>query len=136
MREPIRLWIEALRNPEAKQAKGGLTIKNDDGSHKGDCCLGVACKITPGIVAYGSGFPAMINRLKVAYDEEINFLPLAARRWLGLKTKQPAVRLSEGNWVYLNDLNDDDNATFAQIADIIEEQDENWDGTRREARSE
>lgn len=101
-------WVKALRSGKYKQARGCLSAPETDGM----CCLGVACEISglgKWVRAYGDN----------SYLGQNLSLPTAVKDWLGLtdhigrfnETPSKITALSEKN---------DDGASFAQLADIIE----------------
>lgn len=93
----IRKWCKALRSGKYKQARGRLQNEN------GFCCLGVACKIflpKPQALLFG-GLP-----------EQHAEAPL----WLKKINSDFRNRSS----CYLDDLNDDKNYSFNEIADELE----------------
>jgi len=95
-------WVEALRSGEYKQASQALR-END-----GFCCLGVLCDLAG---KHGLG----------EWEQDTWFLgcgasvPVEVRQWSGLKTSYGTL----GNRT-LAEMNDD-GATFAEIADLIEQ---------------
>ena len=93
-----KLWLEALRSGKYEQINNELS--NDDGF----CCLGVLCKITG-----------------LAYEEDMSFLPEDIMFVAGLNKGNPLV-VYNGETRGLAYFNDHKNLTFAQIADLIEEQ--------------
>src|SRR6266851_1373779 len=128
--ENIRKWVDALRSGKYQQTTGKLS----DG--QAYCCLGVACE-----VAIESGValerkleaddPNDFNgRGRVVYGDQGGELPEAVANWLGLLfeddygeflpfsdpelTSEGACHTTAVEW------NDDANADFAKIADLIE----------------
>jgi hypothetical protein len=102
----VKDWLKALRSGEFKQGAGNLQT--------GDayCCLGVAC-----VVAERHG-------LKVLRDDNgISGQYLGSQaevmRAIGLRLGNGGFRDGEVN-KYLAAINDDAEATFPEIADIIE----------------
>lgn len=117
-RENRKKWVAALRSGEFDQAIGKL--ESEDGRF---CCLGVACRL--------ANLPREIHASYVIYgdpgDHEHNYLPTGGAEWLGLETSNPSVLIKELNWQYLANLNDE-GYSFAEIADLIEAQDDDWTG--------
>lgn len=121
MNDNARLWIKALRSGEYEQTTGQL---RDD---KGFCCLGVACDL------YAAEHPDAKWNRDVDEDDcvehtilnEAAVLPTVVRAWLGLKG-------ATGEFVtcatpYQSDAlaaRNDNGATFAQVADLIEREPE------------
>jgi hypothetical protein len=109
-------WLEALRSGKYKQTDGCLRYTDQNGSH-GYCCLGVLCDIH-----------AKETKHKWHDDKYFgkpSMLPLDVVRWAGLAdviSKQykdddeVEVRAGRDKLSILND----DQHTFAEIADIIE----------------
>lgn len=108
----VKLWLKALRSGEYKQVKGRLRTE------EGYCCLGVACDV----------YAKQHKTLKWRRDEEgdIEFsgastqLPDNVRKWLGLKDSEGEFNLKDGHEETLTNLNDDEEKSFEEIADIIE----------------
>lgn len=121
--EARKLWAEALESGEYEQANSVLQTE------RGFCCLGVAC-----VVAEGWGIEVHRHReTDKLVGGDLDEQP-AVQQWLGLKSE-------DGNFVCLNSamaenmslspyddqyptttlvhLNDDGNATFAELAAII-----------------
>ena len=112
MNENARKWVAALRDPEAKQITGRLETK------RGNCCLGIACRL------YSTEHPEW-NVQEIGSSTEFgdNYdkygLPSEVQAWLDLGDRQGSIRF-QGS---LTDENDN-GATFAEIADIIESEPE------------
>jgi len=108
-----KAWVTALRSGEFKQGKGQLHNRETDTY----CCLGVLCEI-----AVKSGVNVKqewMGDCKM-FDGHFGTLPPAIREWSGLE--QGGARV----WIHdrplmLTDQNDN-YATFEEIADAIEEQ--------------
>lgn len=96
----VKKWVKALRSGKFKQCYERLF----DG--KRYCCLGVACVL--------AGMKP--NKYNSFGNSASSFLPLEARKWLGIKRSDP--RIGERGAVTLND---GLGFTFKQIADEIEE---------------
>ena len=93
-----KLWLEALRSGKYKQTTGQL------GYNGGFCCLGVLCEVT-----------------EMPYEHQDTCLPKNIMSAAGLQSDDPQLNY-DGKVISLSHLNDDENLTFAQIADLIEEQ--------------
>lgn len=116
--------IAALRSGEYKQGEGYLR-RREDYKHAYAtvyCCLGVACKIS------GLGSFDYTDAFITAEEGEVSstHLPGAVRKWLGFATDNGALingdmrtetALVVSSLMDANDLG----VSFAQIADIIEE---------------
>ena len=130
-----KLWVDALRSGEYKQTQAHLKNK------QGYCCLGVLCDIAvknevvkestidddPGYISSRNG---------IEYVENAT-LPVEVVEWAAVASSNPEVnydsrRPSCGdedcedcvgqNEYDLSELNDSLNLSFAEIADLIEEQ--------------
>lgn len=111
-------WLEVLRSGEYAQAGGALR------SDVGYCCLGVLCDL---YVKDGHAewhFNQDMDN-DVSYDifDEGAHLPGRVMDWAGLNSSDPYVETGFDEWgnASLAELNDSD-ISFAQIADLIEEQ--------------
>ena len=142
-------WLKALRSGKYKQAKRRLAIHNHETREpEGFCCLGVLCEIAveDGVITktLAEGYHQGQRVLHGAYrpagqwhgDGERGALPEAVRRWAGVDSNNPDVRLREsvplahgpgahyrrGDVVGLATCNDILGFDFNQIAALIEEQ--------------
>lgn len=132
-------WVAALRSGEYHQGTGYLGSKIDQDENGepviGYCCLGVLCEVAvaEGIIEPPEYDPISENLTYSGY-EHVELTP-TVRDWAGLETLDPEVRTPEGakdsafhrqanqpGRTTLASLNDADGFTFAQIADVIEEQ--------------
>lgn len=125
-------WVEALRSGEYIQGTNRLQ------SGGKFCCLGVLCDLAEkaGVI---EGIPSGCYDATL-YDGSVSFLPSKVQRWAGLSTDYPRVvcvwgeasRVRPGRMALtiLNDRmqNDGTRLTFSDIADVIEAQDEHWEG--------
>jgi hypothetical protein len=120
-------WVTRLRSGEYKQGTGAL---NRGGSY---CCLGVLCEIgvEKGILSKeyaGPGARYMdeyeFTALDNEYDASSELLPEAAREWAGLEDSNPYVSYLDDDDEMYNGLAEvnDNGLTFAEIADLIEDQ--------------
>jgi hypothetical protein len=121
-KEHRKLWIDALRSGDYKQATSQLRYED------GFCCLGVACDLwmksgdAPKFVQW-EGEYFVYRELEDGEDPDStrnqisNILPDEVRDWLGLRTNcgyygpYPTVALTSVN---------DSGTDFNEIADIIE----------------
>lgn len=116
MNEEVKAkWLEALRSGEYKQGTGTLRDGEDN-----FCCLGVLCD-----VAIKNGVElAVAHREDDSddwnYDGNSWYLPYRVKEWADLAHDNPEV--DKVGYFRLADLNDEAGLTFAQIADVIEEQ--------------
>jgi hypothetical protein len=105
-------WVAALRSGKYQQARGVLA------GPEGYCCLGVLCE-----VAIESGLPVSVSREGdlTTYDQHTALMPPQVYEWATLKK---STGCSDGDFYtpdgYLANMNDS-GASFAQIADLIEE---------------
>lgn len=145
--EARKLWCEALRSGEFKQATGYLSKRGEDGEW-GHCCLGVACEVykrAGGELLAESSSAADSGRLfdVMSYDGWNGSLPPKVQTWLGLncggRFDYPNTEAMPDGDAYddwsaqhptsLVDLNDCTKASFQQIADKIESV--NWEEAAR-----
>lgn len=116
------LWLEALRSGEYAQGRGQLTrITNDEALH---CCLGVLCEVAvrAGVELNVREVPLTGGVVERWYDEQENYPPQRVLDWAGLDSNNPQVRRPGGESVTMSMLNDELGASFAEIADLVEEQ--------------
>ncbi len=113
-------WLNALRSGEYQQGKHSLRVENNF------CCLGVLTDLyvqenSDGCwVEVGTNYGFRDNhRGDNYYDTE--YLPELVINWAGLEEENPTVRVADGCYECISNLNDTD-YTFARIADIIEKQ--------------
>ena len=94
-------WVEALRSGGYKQGVGCLY----DSHHDKYCCLGVACKVYE--KETGDNLGVGSRSTLIGYPQ--------VKDWLSLRTNCAS---------YINNslinLNDDDELSFSEIADVIE----------------
>lgn len=112
-------WVAALRSGEYEQASGCLRAVGDDDANKtlGFCCLGVLCNL------HAEAHPRIAAKETNAdrYLRESALLPELVREWARLPFARGAEVEINGFMAALTHHNDN-GATFAQIADAIEEQ--------------
>ncbi len=125
----IRKWVKALRSGEYQQGKDAL--------RKGDkfCCLGVACdlyaKAHPEKVTWmyqevrgGAESLGYIGYEFPSGDPQVAVLPEPVMEWLGIEEDNPILIPTADDDSHdsfcASELNDDENYSFAQIADAIE----------------
>jgi hypothetical protein len=128
----IGLWTAALRSGKYAQGVGHLAHLDEDGKVY-YCCLGVACEVAidngldlPVKTLYSDGMPIR------GYNEQTSILPDAVADWYGFAKdpyndtdpNNPAVHYvwddgHEEDGVCLTSLNDEEGATFEQIANAI-----------------
>lgn len=117
-----KIWVDALRSGKYQQGKGCLYR---DGKF---CCLGVACE--EAVKAGVEVEKYCDDQGRISYDTVALTLPSSVRTWMGLKNNDPRVQTTlngiESKW-FLSALNDG-GKTFAEIADLIEAQPDDWDG--------
>lgn len=110
-------WVAALRSGDYPQGTGHL---NYDGEF---CCLGVLCELAAkagvvGRTTNDSGIHVQYGDSLAGEDEEFPSDPILD--WAELSTGNPV--LSDGHHLKLpaSVWNDDEGASFAEIADMIE----------------
>lgn len=112
-------WLEALRSGEYKQGTGSLCTIQEDGT-SWYCCLGVLCDLAAkeGVVEIG------LAGREIYYGESDSYLPDRVQRWAGIHdgirpdAHNPRIGPASAS---LSELNDDQEASFEEIARIIEE---------------
>lgn len=115
-RRNLRRWIAALRSGKFKQTVGVLRRNDAAGNAVGHCCLGVLCEISGGEAAVERDKPYFRMPNGVEYNPRS--LPLGvARQQFG---DDLAGRNSNDMLRPLAVMNDD-GATFADIANILED---------------
>lgn len=129
MRDVLKPWVEALESDEYRRGTGALCNVKDDGS-KYYCCLGVGAELVPDIVV-GQGTSVSYGSV-ISYGEEHNTvtLPEEARKHYGLVLDNPYVMLPDGTQETLATLNDNSSYSYTlkQIAEVIRQQPDDWDG--------
>lgn len=134
----MRLWVEALRSGEYKQARRtlyrhtpaiGIDQEDDlkeDYATVGFCCLGVLCDL-----AVKNGVEVSVKQAAsdTYYDGGGSFPPPKVVEWAGLSESNPLVNVvrekpgTEDTYMTenrLSDLNDEEKASFEEIAGYIE----------------
>ena len=111
-------WLDALRGGEYSQ--GRFQLRDDDNNF---CCLGVLCDLylkehnkewVKGEEQFAYLIPSQDgNSGEILTNEVIE--------WSGLKLHNPELTFGEDHGV-ITDLNDHENYSFEQIADLIEVQ--------------
>jgi hypothetical protein len=106
-----KLWVEALRSGQYKQARGRLRTEEN-----GFCCLGVLCNL------HAMEHPKIARKqlLTCEYMGEDATPPVAVLKWAGLPLDAPDVAIS-GRHALLTEANDF-GLSFHEIANIIEKQ--------------
>jgi hypothetical protein len=100
--ENMRKWVDRMRDPQAKQAYGGL--REGDGM----CCLGHACDVS-GLGEWHDDVGGVASYLGAGA-----WLPGRVMKWLGVDGCAPFVgRLSLPEW-------NDGGMSLPEIADLIE----------------
>lgn len=87
-KDAIRLWVNALRSGEYRQAIGALAQKRR--GEWGYCCLGVACE-----VSIRDGLKLPVSEIKgsglYGRDSECSYLPGEVLEWLGIESTGPVI---------------------------------------------
>jgi len=104
-----KIWIDALRSGLYKQGKHQLRISLDR-----FCTLGVLCNL------HAQAHPEIAAKQTNLYEYlgEFGILPVEVMKWAGLTGQGPSVYTKIGSISYLND---SEEMTFDEIADVIEE---------------
>ena len=124
--ELIDLWVDALRSGEYKQGKFALHTEQEE-----YCCLGVLCSVyqreiggldvnsTKAAPQYLAGDRREVKQY--VYNESSVNLPLVVKNAIGLRAGTGEFYDDNlGGWTSLVCLNDEENWSFEQIADLIE----------------
>jgi hypothetical protein len=122
IQENRRRWIAELRAGH-EQAQGVLVRTDAEGAPVGFCCLGVATLY----LGYDGAGRVAEDGYFLEFGEVSSALPDNTRMALGLVTSLPKV-VWHGKSVPLHSLNDGFKFSLSEIADVIEAQDESWDG--------
>lgn len=126
--EVKKLWVAALRNPEAKQIKSFLRTE------EGNCCLGIACdlavenKVISEPVRFYDGESGCTT---FEYETKDSLLPFEVAEWMGFipEIDSPSFQIRRysvvlecynTDTILLTVLNDRYGLTFSQIADIVD----------------
>lgn len=120
-------WAAALRSGEFKQGDCALRTVADE-----HCCLGVGCEVYRRETGQGEWrcrggvwefcTPGRTPGYYGALDVESGCLPKVVRDWLGVESSNPVLRPTRnGDSHSASSWNDQHDASFAQIADMIEE---------------
>lgn len=113
----LQRWIMALRTTTIPQAKGKLfRIRTYGSKNAGACCLGIACE----------AFQVPFEDQEIVYNrtyiiEHTNGPAYSIQEQLPETTLKQTFGLSRKDQYMLTALNDDENWTFAQIADWLEQ---------------
>ena len=119
MNENAKNWVTALRSGEYSQCQGSL--------RRGDsfCCLGVACDLYAKEHTDGFWFTREETN-SVEFDSRTGVrsgvLPECVKDWLGMRTNTGIYEDASGK--NLPHLNDNQKWSFNQIADFIEQHQE------------
>lgn len=133
--EILAKWLERLRDPNTKQAKGRLRVTKDSDGSQSYCCLGVLCEVA-GIPTgrshtyrdgYGERTGVYAEFVADRSDTSATALPVSLAEHMdmfvnGATNNGVAVRI-EGKGIVgsLVEANDNAGYTFAEIADLIEQ---------------
>lgn len=119
-------WVSALRSGDYKQ--GTQCLLSESGNY---CCLGVLCdlymKESNQEVEWETTEDSYGDKMKVAsFYGYTTILPETIREWAGLNEQSPSVTYvdmdGEGGYFMLSNLNDEHDASFEELAELIEEQ--------------
>lgn len=112
-------WVTRLRSGAYIQGYGQLKSEvNDQAYH---CCLGVLCEIFS--EETGIEWNGFTGRTKTNYflENQEMVLPDSVIKWAELEEHNPVVKI-ENDTYPLSDLNDGDQFTFEELANLIENQ--------------
>jgi len=117
--------VSALRSGEYEQASGRLR------NETGHCCLGVLCDLYDKEqieAGNGTGWtvvsPSVVYSVRYEYHGDRGVLPSAVQKWAGMYTDSGAYDYDADTGVHNDSLagDNDRGASFAEIADFVEEQ--------------
>lgn len=116
-KEIATLWVNALRSGKYEQTTGKLK------RHGGYCCLGVLCELS------GQGEFVDMVEMKDVYVLPSGMrgkteLPDEIVEWAGMSSRDGAIHPDYPSGITTLSAMNDDGSTFAEIADVIEE---NWE---------
>lgn len=119
-KEIKKLWVDALRSGSYEQGKGCLN-NADNGTF---CCLGVLCDIAheAGITSMESAESIDEDYVMYSYGGNKYALPYEVSTWAGLSSDDPVLVTEGGHHFMVSYLNDQEEYTFKQIADLVENQ--------------
>jgi hypothetical protein len=132
-RERIRLWEQALRDPNLVQGRGHLAQQVVVDGPWMQCCLDVACQVAirEGLeleMVVASPFSQEKGVIKkrgyVRQDplfegqNEFSVLPFAVQEWYGLKSREVELNFEDAT-ATATFLNDSAKFSFTEIADVI-----------------
>ncbi len=112
--EIAKIWVDALRSGEYKQAKGKLATQDLKGN-KEFCCLGILCELA---IKNGIALDVKYNSYsdRFVYDNETQILPYKVMQWSGVKHNNGCYNTS-----HALSHDNDYGGTFETIANTIEE---------------
>lgn len=112
-------WVTRLRGGAYTQGYGQLKSEVNDKAYH--CCLGVLCEIFS--EETGVEWDSSSGRTRTNYflENQEQVLPNCVIKWAELEESSPVVKID--NLTYpLSDLNDGDQFTFEELANLIENQ--------------
>lgn len=119
-------WVNALRSGDYEQ--GTHCLLSESGSY---CCLGVLCdlymKESNEEVVWETSEDSYGDKMKVgSFFGFTTILPKTIMEWAGLNDQSPSVTYVDmagyGGPIMLSNLNDEHDASFKELAELIEEQ--------------
>jgi hypothetical protein len=119
-----KLWAEALRSGQYKQGNNYLKYEREGETYH--CCLGVLCEVyqkeTNQSIVTNSDTLNLdgIPRKVYWFDHRNAFLPRVVTEWAGLSEFDPHLGPPENIKSNATFWNDDNKATFDEIADLVE----------------
>lgn len=123
-----QLWIDALRSGKYVQTDGQLRRKHGEANDTfcTYCALGVLCDIAAdhGIGEWDDeSFDCSRVNLTGCYDRSDQMLPYSVQKWAGITHANPSVHITNTStpyWETIVHLNDGQNYSFEEIAEILE----------------
>lgn len=146
-RRNVSLLIRNLRSKKWEQSTGALAkeitrfVDGKKTTKIGYCCLGVASELAPGVIKIlqEDNHRFIFSTEDVPWSTSSVSLIEPVQDWLGVKRNDPWVLVAKDKvkyfkatgdrWYTLINLNDK-GYTFEEIADILDDQPYEWDGTK------
>ena len=123
----LQAWLKALRSDRFYQGQLRLCLLDDpeDPSIRSYCCLGVACDTYSTLTGIGQWVMSedeMSYEFRGKRSKHTTILPEEVQEYFGLRGAMGGIDRNniQLNPLYLTELNDDEDYSFDQIADFIE----------------
>lgn len=127
-KERVRLWVDALRNPELIQGFELLAKRSGPDEPWEQCCLDVAIQVAManGVELRVGSVPSATHgcEKRTYWDSgagNSTSLPGVVRDWYGFGARHVSGLAYNGEYCTAIQLNDELKLTFLQIADVLEQ---------------